>query len=312
MSERERWEALADALAAEDQLTEDERRFVDELGDPLVSQERAVYEELAAAGRPQEPSASDRQRAAATLAAFRRSRSATRRSHRGVVIGLAAAAMAVAAAVLLWSSWLAPRALETTVGNDSGFALEHTDRADREEGQARARRAGRGSSPTSEAEAPPEPEAPSEIMPPPSEAPSEAVEPADPPSSRSTRARPPSASASASDLLGTARRQVAAGELDQALATYGSLRRQHRSSPEAHAANVSMGELELRRGRPKAAIEAFSRYLQGGGGALSEEAHWGKIRALDRLDRERERDAAIDDLRRTHPTSVYLGRASSL
>ena len=310
MSERERWEALADALAAGDELTEDERRFVDELGDPSVSQERALYDELAAAGRPQEPSASDRQRAEATLAAFRRSRAGARRSHRGVVIGLAAVAMAVAAAVLVWSSWLAPHALETTAGDAGGFALEHADRGDREAGRARARGAGRGSSATPEPEAPTEPEVPAEVLPTPPEEPSEAAEPADAPPSRSTRARPPSASAS--ELLGTARRQVAAGEVDRALATYGSLRRQHPGSPEARAANVSMGELELRRGRAKAALAAFSRYLQGGAGALSEEAHWGKIRALHRLDRTRERDAAIDELRRAHPSSVYLGRASGL
>ena len=68
----------------------------------------------------------------------------------------------------------------------------------------------------------------------------------------------------------------------------------------------------MRRGRAKAALRAFSRYLSRGGGALAEEAHWGKIRALHRLGRRSARDAAIDALRRGHPASVYLDRVSAL
>ncbi|MEM7156487.1 MAG: tetratricopeptide repeat protein [Myxococcota bacterium] len=114
------------------------------------------------------------------------------------------------------------------------------------------------------------------------------------------------------ELLSAARRHVAAGNSGRALATYATLRRQHPRSAEAHTANVSVGELELRRGRSKAALRAFARYLDGGGGALAEEAHWGKVQALHRLGRIEQRDAAIGALRKAHPGSVYLGRASKL
>ncbi|MCX4242556.1 tetratricopeptide repeat protein [Paraliomyxa miuraensis] len=328
MSERERWETLVDALAAGDELTDDELRFVDALtDDAIVDQERAFYEQLAAAGRPEPATASDRQRAEATLAAFREARAsarpdprpAARRPRRGWVMGLGAAATALAAAVLLWLAWPAPRALDAHSTGDGGFEMERSDGSPRTEGQANAREGARGTKPraaTSEDEAS---EPTSEDAAPEDAAldqPSDALDPitseaADPPRS-STRPKVPTVTVSASELLGTARRQVAAGDVDGALSTYASLRRQHPGSPEAHAANVSIGELELRRGRPQPALKAFSRYLQGGGGALAEEARWGKIRALHRLGRAADRDAAIDELRHHHPSSVYLGRASSL
>lgn len=113
------------------------------------------------------------------------------------------------------------------------------------------------------------------------------------------------------ELLSAARRQVAEGSIGKALSAYAALRRQHPRSPEAHAANVSIGELELRRGRAKAALGAFDRYLARGG-PLSEEAHWGRIRALHRMGKTERRDAAIEALRAAHPSSVYLARASSL
>ena len=127
-----------------------------------------------------------------------------------------------------------------------------------------------------------------------------------------TRRKRPSVETTAGGLLAEARRLVANGQTKKALATYARLQRQHRGSPEARAANVSIGDLELRRGRAKAALAAFSRYLDGGGGALAEEAHWGKIRALHKLGRTAKRDAAIEALRRAKPGSVYLRRAEDL
>ncbi len=125
-------------------------------------------------------------------------------------------------------------------------------------------------------------------------------------------ARRPASRLSAGDLLGAARRHVAAGHSARALAVYADLRRQHPRSSEAHAANVSIGELELRRGHARAALRAFGRYLTGGGGPLAEEAHWGKIRALHRLGEGSRRDAAVQALVIAHPSSVYLSRASAL
>jgi|GEM_PF-1667417 len=138
------------------------------------------------------------------------------------------------------------------------------------------------------------------------------VEDDDEPEARVNRRKRPTTVVSAGDLLAEARRQVASGQTKKALATYAKLQRQHRGSSEARAANVSIGDLELRRGKAKAALAAFSRYLSSGGGALAEEAHWGKIRALHKLGRKGKRDAAIEALRRAKPGSVYLKRAAEL
>lgn len=141
-------------------------------------------------------------------------------------------------------------------------------------------------------------------------------EPVEPPSvvrpqSKSAASSPYRAAAAPGDLLSAARRHVARGRVDEALQAYATLRREHPRSPEAQAANVSIGQLELRRGRFKSALRAFGRYL-GEGGPMAEEAHWGKIQALHRLGRMRERDAVIAALREAHPNSVYLSRASKL
>jgi hypothetical protein len=113
-------------------------------------------------------------------------------------------------------------------------------------------------------------------------------------------------------LLAAARNHVAQGKHDRALSTYASLQRRHSQSPEAHAAHVSIGELQLSRRRPAAALRAFDRYLARGGGPLAEEAHWGRIRALHKLGRLEQRDDAIEVLRSKHPRSVYLGQAARL
>lgn len=112
-------------------------------------------------------------------------------------------------------------------------------------------------------------------------------------------------------MLSAARTHVADGHVGRALASYAALRRQHPQSPEANAANVSIGQLELRRGQARAALRAYSRYLARGG-PLAEEAHWGKIRALHRLKRHKRRDQAIAALRALSPSSLYLERAASL
>lgn len=396
MNEHERWEGLADALAAEEPLSESDRRFVEGWSDPWVEPERALYDELAAAGQPGPLDPGDRQRAEATLAAFARAQPPER--GRGVAVGVGAAVLAVAAAVVLWWAWPAPDsvlvphaqvdsgtlmldgtalfpgepvpvdrwvvardracvrvgsgqgcasdrsrlrihqgALELADGSltyegtgsvhtawgtlesrAGGFELQLSDEGLHvevhagmvqlrdDDGATEALEPGQASTRSA---APTLARPDSSALPEPAASDDPAVTSAGPPR-RSGRAR--STAPSASDLLGAARRHAASGDRGRALATYATLRRQHAGSPEAHAANVSIGELELRRGRAKAALRAFSRYLSHGGGVLAEEAYWGKIRALHRLERTRERDKAIATLRRTFPASVYLGRASKL
>ncbi len=128
----------------------------------------------------------------------------------------------------------------------------------------------------------------------------------------SGRARRPSTpQASAGELLSEARQLRGSGNEGRALATYAKLQRLYPRSAEAQAADVSIGQLHLKRGNAKAALKAFDRYLQRGG-PLAEEAHWGKIRALDKLGRSKARDAAIDRLRAKFPGSVYATRAEAL
>lgn len=120
-----------------------------------------------------------------------------------------------------------------------------------------------------------------------------------------------SPSKSASEMLAEARSLANARELARAVAAYEELRRAHPGSAEAHAANVSTGELQLRRGRAREALRAFDRYLERGG-ALAEEARWGRVRALDALGRVAPRDRAIEQLLAAHPRTIYADEARAM
>ncbi len=140
-------------------------------------------------------------------------------------------------------------------------------------------------------------------------------EPEQPPAAESrpapNRSGQPAKRRSPGELLSAARQHIAQRERGKALAVYGTLQRQHPRSTEAHAANVSIGKLELQRGKARAALRAYSRYL-GKGGPLAAEAHWGKVQSLHRLGRTDKRDQAIEALRAKFPKSVYLRRAEQL
>ncbi|MEX1365463.1 MAG: tetratricopeptide repeat protein [Nannocystaceae bacterium] len=404
MTERARWDELADARAIDDALTNEQARFVDDFDDELVERERAVYRALVEQGQPGPVDAGDRQRALATLAEHRRACSPPPRRRAAVLVGvgLAATVLTVAAALLLWvqrpgptmltprpaaavasgtlmldqvelgpgdgvplGRWVVARA-ETCVTtgrsrgcvssgsrlrvHDDGIELAagtlqlwgsatvRTEAGELVAEDAQLRVSLDGDRPAVDtiagavtlreddreaqrvaagervamglvARAEPDPELP-EPEPEP-----EPVEPPPPsvvrPLSKSATGSPYPAAAAPGDLLSAARRHVARGQVDKALQAYATLRRQFPRSPEAQAANVSIGQLELRRGRSKSALRAFQRYL-GEGGPMAEEAHWGKIQALHRLGRTRERDTAIATLRKAHPSSVYLSRATKL
>lgn len=125
------------------------------------------------------------------------------------------------------------------------------------------------------------------------------------------QARPSKPLASASEMLAEARKLANAKALSDAVAAYDALRRAYPDSADARAANVSIGELQLRRGRAREALKAFERYLKAGG-ALAEEARWGRVRALDRLGKTSARDRAIDQLLAAHPQSIYAGEAKTM
>ena len=58
-------------------------------------------------------------------------------------------------------------------------------------------------------------------------------------------------------------------------------------------------------------LTAFGRYLERGG-ALAEEARWGRVRALDGLGRAAARDTAIEALLAAHPGTIYADEAASM
>ncbi|MEM6294865.1 MAG: tetratricopeptide repeat protein [Myxococcota bacterium] len=115
----------------------------------------------------------------------------------------------------------------------------------------------------------------------------------------------------AATLLERARTARGAGNVAKATRLYRALVRQHPRSSEAKAGRVTLGQLELGRGRAKAALRQFEAYLRAGG-PLAEEAAWGKIQALDRLGRTEALEGAIEAFLTTHPRSVYRGRAKGL
>jgi hypothetical protein len=126
------------------------------------------------------------------------------------------------------------------------------------------------------------------------------------------RASEPKAVPSASEMLVAARALSSASKLESAARAYQKLIDTYPSSSEAKAALVSLGRVQASRGKHAAALAAFDAYLGRGGGALSEEAHWGKISALHALGRTADRDRAITTLAAKYPKSVYLGKARKL
>jgi TolA-binding protein len=109
------------------------------------------------------------------------------------------------------------------------------------------------------------------------------------------------------DLLAQARALRSSGDLDGAARAYAKLIDAHRGSTVAHTAQVSLGEIHLERGRPKPALAAFDRYLRRGG-ALAEEASFGRIRALRALGRDAAAREAAAEFERRFPGSAYAAK----
>lgn len=104
------------------------------------------------------------------------------------------------------------------------------------------------------------------------------------------------------DMLGYARSLRASGDYRRAADVY---RRIHAANPQSstgRAALVSLGELLLSLNDAQGALGAFDSYLVGGG-ALAQEALFGRARALRTLQRPAEERAAIDRFLAAYPNS---------
>ena len=109
---------------------------------------------------------------------------------------------------------------------------------------------------------------------------------------------------SAGELLESARKLRAQGNTSGAAEAYRRLMAVHPKSAEAHAALLSLAELQLGPlGDPSGALRSYDAYLRSGGG-LAQEARYGRIQALRRLGRAAEEQAAVDEFVKAYPNSV--------
>jgi ferric-dicitrate binding protein FerR (iron transport regulator) len=143
------------------------------------------------------------------------------------------------------------------------------------------------------------------------------------PSSEAPKARhlekggsPPATPATAGELLEEARRLRAGGQYEPSAEVYRRLMQRHPESPEARAAIVSLGQLELSQlGHPEAALHWFEKYLTSTG-QLRQEAAYGKIQALQRLGRSaqerREIARFLQEFPKSAQSSALRSRLDSL
>jgi len=114
----------------------------------------------------------------------------------------------------------------------------------------------------------------------------------------------PGAEPAPAELLSRARAQRGAGRYADAAAPYQRLVRVHPRSAAARAALVSLGELQLSRlAAPAAALRSFDAYLAAGG-SLTQEARYGRIRALQQLGRSEAAREATAAFLRDYPGSA--------
>jgi ferric-dicitrate binding protein FerR (iron transport regulator) len=121
---------------------------------------------------------------------------------------------------------------------------------------------------------------------------------------------------SAAELLVAARERRMRGDLEGQVTAYRELFGKHGASPEAYAALVPYGEIQLARlGDASSALASFDRYLAGRG-PLAVEAAYGRLRALRALGRTAEERAAIEAFVGAYPdfaaTPSLRERAKSL
>jgi hypothetical protein len=130
-------------------------------------------------------------------------------------------------------------------------------------------------------------------------------------SSRAAPRTAPKPSNDASDLLLEANRLRARGRWSEAAATYQRVIDLAPDSADAYPADVALGNLDLQQNRPLAALARFEHALASHpGGALAEEARWGKARALRAAGRLAEERAALQTFKTLHPDSPLVPAAN--
>ena len=112
--------------------------------------------------------------------------------------------------------------------------------------------------------------------------------------------------ASPAEMLARAQSLLGARQYRAAALAYRRLGASYPASSEAHAALVSLGNLELEQlGEPRSAIRSFEAYLKHGGGTLAEEAEYGRIRAFRDLGKKAEETAATKTFLSARPASIH-------
>ena len=110
----------------------------------------------------------------------------------------------------------------------------------------------------------------------------------------------------AASLFAAANAARSEGDLRRAVALYEALRASFPDSAEARVSSVSRGDLLLRLEEPARALRAFDAYLsEGGGGALREEALFGRARSARRLGEAAVEQGTWSRLLKEFPSSAY-------
>ncbi len=107
----------------------------------------------------------------------------------------------------------------------------------------------------------------------------------------------------AAELLARAQQARSVRDYAGAIHTYRLLLRLHPKSAVAPLAQISLAQLQLAQGDAKAALAGFEAYERSEG-ALSQEAHYGKIRALRALGRTADERAESRRFIERYPSSV--------
>lgn len=138
-------------------------------------------------------------------------------------------------------------------------------------------------------------------------APETRVAPPAPVALPSAAAQPPRGSAA--ELFAEANARRSSGQVSEARRSYRELQQRYPGSKEALVSHVSLGRLEASND-PSAALRHFDAYLaRAPGGALAEEALFGRATACESLGKRSEARATWQQLLQRFPSSIYAKRA---